>query len=381
MPSHQIVIAGAGIGGLTSALALSQGGHRVEVLERSPELLPVGAGLTLQINAMRVFARLGLADRLAVEGAVIQKAQVREAGGAVISELALAELSREYGAPCVTIHRGALQAVLLEAVGRDRVRLGAQVTGFEAGERSVAVTSSDGGRREADALVGADGIHSAVRAQLHGDAPPVSAGQVCWRGVCENGGIQPEDRVSESWGKGARFGLVPVGKGRLYWFAVVNAPAPELRPAEQKADLLARFGGWHPEVPQAIEATPAEQLLRAELSDRPVLQSWGKGRVTLLGDAAHPMTPNLGQGACMAIEDALVLADALAGDGPVDVALRRYEASRRERTTATVQLARKVGQIGQWSNGLARAVRNLGVRLTPRAVAERQVRWLFDFRA
>jgi 2-polyprenyl-6-methoxyphenol hydroxylase-like FAD-dependent oxidoreductase len=375
----RIAIAGAGIGGLTAALALSQRGHRVEVFERAPALEPVGAGLTVQINAMRVLGRLGLGERIAARGATPAKAQVLDDKGKVISELELAALSAELGAPCVTVHRASLQALLLEALGEVPVRLGAEVLGFEQGAGEVSVRLADGSRPSFDALIGADGIHSAVRAQLHGKTAPHYAGQTCWRGICERGEITPPDLVTETWGKGSRFGLVPIGDGRLYWFAVADAPAGGKDGADVKAALLAQFGKWHREIPQAIEATPVERIFRADLYDRPVLARWGEACVSLLGDAAHPMTPNLGQGACMAIEDGWVLARALSEAATVEAALRRYEALRQERTAATVKLARRMGQLGQWSNGLARAVRDALVHATPRAVAERQVRWLFDF--
>jgi 2-polyprenyl-6-methoxyphenol hydroxylase-like FAD-dependent oxidoreductase len=175
-------------------------------------------------------------------------------------------------------------------------------------------------------------------------------------------------------------GLVPIGEGKLYWFAVVNAPAHGRDGPDLKAELLSRFGGWHPEVPRAIQATPADRIFRDDLHDRPPLPRWGQGRVTLLGDAAHPMTPNLGQGACMAIEDGWVLAACLGEEPDVAKALRRYESRRLKRTASTVRLARRMGKMGQWSNGLARGLRDALVRITPRSVAERQVRGLLDFR-
>jgi 2-polyprenyl-6-methoxyphenol hydroxylase-like FAD-dependent oxidoreductase len=243
------------------------------------------------------------------------------------------------------------------------------------------VKLADGSALEADLLIGADGIHSAIRAQLHGASEPDYAGYTSWRGLCENTAIAPPDAIIESWGEGARFGMVPVGPGKLYWFAVADAPAHQRDGADVKAELMARFGTWHGEVVGALKATQPERIFRTDITDRPVLRSWGAGRVSLLGDAAHPMTPNLGQGACMAIEDGLVLASALSEKADPAEALRLYEDRRRERTSATVELARKFGKMGQWSNGVARAVRNAVVHATPHFVAERQVRWLYEFEA
>lgn len=377
----RVLVAGGGIGGLCAAVALRQRGHEVVVFERAPELRPVGAGLTIQINAMRALARLGLSEAVAEAGQVVHAAALRDASGAQLSRMSLDGPARRYGVPSVALHRAALQRVLLEAMGPLPLRLGVAVTGFVETSSEVRVSLSDGTTATGDLLIGADGIHSAVRAHLHGAAVPLYAGYTAWRGVCDNGGIQPPELTSESWGRGARFGLVPIGGGELYWFAVANAPPHGRDGADVKGELLARFGGWHSEVPAAIEATPKERIFRTDLSDRPVLTRWGQGRVTLLGDAAHPMTPNLGQGACMAIEDAVVLQRALGEVPGVAEGLRRYEGLRVRRTAKTVNLARRFGRMAQWSNPAAASVRDALMRLTPGSLAERQLRWLYDFDA
>jgi 2-polyprenyl-6-methoxyphenol hydroxylase-like FAD-dependent oxidoreductase len=375
-----LLIAGAGIGGLTTALALTRQGHRVEILERAAELRPVGAGITVQINAMRVLARLGVAEAVAASGALMRLALLRTWDGAVLSRVDMGRMARELGAPCVALPRAELQRVLLSALGGVPLRLGAEVRGFREQADSVSAEMNDGTRVSAEGLIAADGLHSAIRAQLHGPLAPDYAGYTSWRGMCDNGGIVDPATASESWGAGRRFGLVPVGANLLYWFAVADAPPGARDGAGCKAELRACFAGWHSEVERALEATPREAILRTDIADRPALDRWGEGRVTLLGDAAHPMTPNLGQGACMAIEDAVVLARAL-GDAPeLGTALRAYEEMRRTRTDRVVAQSRRFGRIAQWSNGLARAARNAIMRATP-GVTERQLRWLYAFDA
>jgi 2-polyprenyl-6-methoxyphenol hydroxylase-like FAD-dependent oxidoreductase len=185
----------------------------------------------------------------------------------------------------------------------------------------------------------------------------------------------PPDAVGESWGRGRRFGIVPLNDGRVYWFATANAAEHGRDPAGQlKLRLFNAFRGWHAPIEAIIAATPESAILRNDIYDRDPLSRWTHGHVTLLGDAAHPMTPNLGQGACQAMEDAVVLAACLSGTRDVDAALRHYEARRIPRTSRIVLASRRIGDMAQWENPLACALRNLLVRATPTAIAERQMR-------
>lgn len=376
---HHVIVVGGGIGGLTTAIALAQRGHSVDVLERAGELRALGAGLTLQINAVKALSRLGIMQAVMSAGQVMKHASLLTWTGDVISQTDLERLATSIGAPSVGIHRAALQQTLVEALGTARLHLGVEVRGFVQDEKSATLILGDGSKRSADVVIGADGIHSALRAQLHGKREPEYAGYTCWRGVCENTGIIEPTRVSESWGDAQRFGLVPIGQGRLYWFAVADAPPGHHDGPDVKAELHERFAGWHSEVGRTIEATPASSIMRNDIADRKTLHPWGQGRVTLLGDAAHPMTPNLGQGACMAIEDAVVLAGALHELPDPEAALRLYEARRQERTDTVVNTARRFGRLGQWSSSLGRAIRDTMLHAMPDFVTERQLRWLYDF--
>lgn len=356
-----VLIAGAGIGGLTLAAALQREGVQVRVLERAPALQPVGAGLVVQINAMRALAEYGLHEVVAKAGAPAETTALLDWRGKVLTEASLAPWTQKFGQPVICALRARLHEALAGQLTAGTVALGQQVTGYTEDEAGVAV-QLDGGRVErADVLVGADGLHSRVRAQLLGDGPTRYSGYTSWRGVCSTDGLELPQRVSESWGEGRRFGLVPIGFGELYWFATANAPAGG-KDAAQPDELLRHFGDWHAPIPQAIRATPPERLLRTDIADRVPVTRWTSRRVALLGDAAHPMTPNLGQGACQAIEDAVVLAKLLGSRPDVPDALRAYEARRVPRANGVVEQAHRLGALGQWESGLARAVRDGAMR-------------------
>jgi 2-polyprenyl-6-methoxyphenol hydroxylase-like FAD-dependent oxidoreductase len=370
---ERILISGAGIGGLTAACALVRAGLDARVVERAPELLSVGAGITVQANAMVALRRLGLDAAVLAEGGQLGLSQILRDDGLVLASTSLDGLEREVGAPSIAIHRARLQRVLLDALGRERVELGADVTRFEADDAGVAVRLADGRRLDGALLIGADGLRSAVRAQLHGDEEPSYAGYTTWRGVAEDPGLAP-GQAGEMWGRGRRFGFVGIGFGEVYWFSVIDAPAGGRdSPGRVRADLLERFGDFGGPARKLLEATDEAAIVRTDIADRPPLARWGEGRVTLLGDAAHPMTPNLGQGGCQAIEDAVVLAECLAGASDGEAGLRAYEDRRAERAHWFVAQSRSVGKIAQASGSVSCWLRNTAFRLAPRRLLERQI--------
>ena len=372
--SERILIAGAGIGGLAAGCALVRAGFDVVLTERAPELRPVGAGLTVQANAVLALDRLGLGAAVRAAGMAMGRSEIRRSDGAVLASTTLHRLEPVLGAPSVALHRARLQQVLLGGLGADRVRLGAEAQGFEASETGVALLLGDGSRIEGAALVGADGLHSRIRTALHGPSEPVYAGYTSWRGVAHLGSQLPAGHAAEMWGRGRRFGYVGIGFGEVYWFAVEDAPAGgQDAPGRARESLLERFGDFAEPVRPLLDATSEEAIVRTDICDRPPLPAWGSGRVTLLGDAAHPMTPNLGQGGCQAIEDAVVLGECLAAAPDVASGLRSYEAKRAPRAAWFMAQSRRVGRVAQARGRLACAARNTVFRLLPGAVLERQI--------
>ncbi|HET9109843.1 MAG TPA: FAD-dependent monooxygenase, partial [Ktedonobacterales bacterium] len=317
--AQRVLIAGGGLGGLVAAIALRRQGIAVSVFERADELVEVGAGLTLWANAITSLRHIGLGDLLEMVGKRALRSRILSWRGETLGEAPVEALARTFGVPLIAVHRADLQAALLAALGPGIMRTGATCTGFEQSGDAARLRLASGEEVAGDLLIGADGLRSTIRAQMFGAAAPRYAGYTAWRGVAH---VTPrqwdEALVTESWGAGRRFGLVPLSNGRMYWFATLNAPEGiRDKPGETKQALLDLFSSWHEPIAAVIAATDEADILRNDIYDRPPLTSWSRGRVTLLGDAAHPMTPNMGQGVCQAIEDAVVLAERLSADDSV----------------------------------------------------------------
>jgi 2-polyprenyl-6-methoxyphenol hydroxylase-like FAD-dependent oxidoreductase len=368
----RVIVLGGGIGGLCTAINLRQIGVDVVVYEQAEVLSQVGAGLTIWANAIKVLRKLGLADAVIRAGSKIERGQIRTAGGRILSLSEPGEFERLFGEPTVAIHRADLHEILLSALPAGIVRLGAKCTGFEQEAESVSVRFADGHTDRSDLVVGADGIHSATRRQLFPEVRLRYSGYTAWRGVVTTRDEVALGVTSESWGCGSRFGIVRVDKERVYWFATANAPAGiSLTAAERKSFLRQKFRGWHHPIELLLESTPAEEILHNDIYDLKPMKNWSKGRVVLLGDAAHPTTPNMGQGACMAIESSLVLTRSLLQEGDLPRALHLYETERMPRTAWITDQSWKIGRIGQLENPLTCGVRDFLLRIAPARITRK----------
>lgn len=377
MKSRKAVVIGGGIGGLAAAIGLRSIGWDVAAYERVAEPREVGAGLSLWANAVRALRLLGVAEPILARSVPEMVGGIRTPDGTLLAGTSSSDLRALAGETNIVLHRADLHAALLHALGVEHIRFGAACTGFAEFADGVVARFADGSEARADVLVGADGLRSAIRAQLHGDEPPRYAGYTAWREPLVREG---HDRApGETWGAGARFGQVALPGGQVYWFATKSVPPGGRSPDGEKAELLRTFGGWHAPVEALIQASDERAILRNDIFDRPPLGWWGKGRVTLLGDAAHPMTPNLGQGACQALEDAVVLARSLGDEPDVASALRLYEARRIPRTSAIVRQSRQVGAVGQWQAPLAVWARSQLVRYVIPRMQARQVERLMAY--
>lgn len=369
-----VIIIGGGVGGLCTAIALQKIGIEATVYERAGTFGDVGSGLSLWANAISALRRLGPADGVIAAGAKIHHGQIRTRTGKILAQTGPGELEKMFGEPSIVIHRTALHQVLLDALPPETVRTGATCTGLEQDREGVTAYFAGGRQARADVIVGADGVRSAIRRQLFPAIELRYAGYTAWRGVVQTGDEIALGITSESWGCGNRFGILRLDAERVYWFATANsAPGKTYGAEERKSLLQGIFQEWHHPVAHLIEQTPAASILHNDIYDVQPMARWSKGRVTLLGDAAHPTTPNMGQGACMAIESADVLAQCLSQNDDVETALAEYERRRRPRTARITNQSWQIGRVGQLENGLACTLRNALFRLMPAGILKGQM--------
>lgn len=385
VPKLKVLIAGGGIGGLTAALCLAARGHQVNIFEQAPEFAEVGAGIQLSPNCSRVLHDLGLESALRASAFLPAATQFRHwRSGTVISETPLgAAAIKRYGMPYYHMHRGDLLAILVTAARNTQnltLHTNARIASFSQQSQQVSVTVGEE-RFEGDLLVGADGIHSVVRAALWGEEQARFTGNVAWRALV------PADRMPEGlirpmstvwWGPGKHFVHYYVRSGTLInCVCVVEKAGWEVEswtePGEF-AELKSDFAGWHPDIQQLIDNAQQDSLFKWALFDRAPMTQWGSGRVTLLGDACHPTLPFMAQGAAMAIEDSAVLAACITGDEDVSAGLQRYEDLRRSRTAGIQNGSRRNATVFHLS-GVKAFLRDRAARAAGQGAMDRLYRY------
>jgi 2-polyprenyl-6-methoxyphenol hydroxylase-like FAD-dependent oxidoreductase len=371
MGERSAIVVGGGISGLAAATALRRIGWRVRLLERSPRFAEVGAGISLWPNALRALDQIGVGERIRAFAAPELNTGIRHRDGRFLARTDVTELSRRVGAVLV-LHRADLLSVLVDAEG-GRAEGGVEVTAVTSTQDRAEVHYA-GGVDSADLVIGADGIRSVVRRALWPQArPPRYAGYTAWRLVTPPVSILD---AGETWGIGSRFGYAALPDGRVYCYATANA-AEGTTAEDELAEVRARFGDWHDPIPRLLQA--ATSVLRHDLYELPDLSSYVHGRTVLVGDAAHAMTPNLGQGACQALEDVATLATLLERY-EIPEALAHYDSFRRRHTQSVVHRSRQAGALGQWSSPVAVALRDGLMRYLPASAMVRQLEPILTWR-
>ena len=376
----RFIIVGAGIGGLATALALRQQNHDVQVVEAAAELREIGAGVVLGANAMQALDQLGVHDAVKSAGFPIIRVSLLDRHGRLLNDVDTLPFTRRIGYDNLAIHRADLQRVLLENLPPGVVQLGKALERFEQEGNKITAYFTDGSQLEGQALIGADGIRSRVRRQLLPDSQPRYAGYTCWRGVIEAQALGlPAGRSTETWGGTGRFGVVPLGNGQVYWFACINsaqAQNPHYR-AFRLADLQRHFADYHSPIPELLALTTDEQVIWGDIIDLKPLHHFHFGRVLLLGDAAHATTPNMGQGAGQAVEDAAALASCLVQAPSIEAAFQAFDQQRRPRTTRIVNQSWQLGKIAQIEQPWLVSLRNAVMRRVPASINNRQMEFLY----
>jgi 2-polyprenyl-6-methoxyphenol hydroxylase-like FAD-dependent oxidoreductase len=388
---RKAIIIGAGIGGLATAIGLHRAGWRVSLFEKATQLTPAGFGIGLTTNGLQALQHLGAYERVAEAGCQAEDAVVKDARGRVITTFDVKTIGRKTGVPTRMYHRADLQKALVSQLPPGCLEVDARCAGIDDSGGEAAVVFADGSRARADLVVGADGVHSTVRRILHGEDETRFATYVAWLAIMEvSHPVFTPGYNAHYWGAGARFGVHSTGGEQRYWWATKNkAMVPErlrnmhmVRCEENQADkaeLVETFGDWADEVRHTIKVTPEERIFLVNTRDRKPLTWWGRGRVTLLGDAAHPMLTSLGQGGAMAFEDAAVLVRCLEVEPDVPRALATYERLRIPRTTSVVNATRRMSAIEQVSKPIGVRLRNTLFRYFPQSLLEKQLEQLSTF--
>lgn len=375
-------IIGGGIGGLSTAIALRKVGFEVHVYERATELKEAGSALSLWPNALRSLEEIDsdVFRRVRINGHPLRRFLMKEATGARIKTVRLPTTDLEG----IVILRSELLSALEQSVPASSIHLNHSFSHVVNHPSSAILHFHNGQKTEVDLVIGCDGIRSAVREFLDLKGSLIPRGYFVWRGMTwlpnkmdgSELGLENDGDFSESYGRGQRFGIFRLGPRRVHWYAVANE---SLLPGtlSDSAAPARLFSGWHDPVPQLIAF--AESIIRTRVRDRSSSLPWTRGRIAILGDAAHPVSPNFGQGACLAIEDAVVLAASLQSAPDITIALQRYEQRRHRRCLEIFLTSREVGRFAQFQNRELVLLRKYFIKLAPSAFTTFWFRRSCDF--
>lgn len=374
----EFAILGGGIAGLSTAVGLEKLGIAPVVFEAAPAFKPLGAGLVLAANAIKAYEYLGIHQQVMKAGHAMEHFEILRHSGSTIMSTAAEKQNGRW--PGHSLHRADLHNVLLEQLQQTELHFGKRSIRVETYEQGKRIHFDDGSHVSAKYTIVAEGIHSELRKQMLPQSKERYAGYTCWRGVA-NGMAPNKDFATETWGPAGRFGIVPLTRNRVYWFAVKNAAQKSQTMKNYgKEDLLKNYEGYHSEVQATIASTRPEDIFWNDIEDIAPISEYAFGALLLLGDAAHATTPNMGQGACMAIEDAAMLSHCLSTEPSVTKAFTMFEKRRLKRARGIVNQSWQLGKIAQWENRWACALRNTMFRSVPKNLSKKRFAALADFR-
>ncbi len=366
---NKITIIGAGIGGLTTAIALIQKGFEVEIFENSPAFKKAGSGINLAINAMQIYKELGVYDDILLQGNYTNSMNALNKKLKVLTSAKLQKFEEKYKVKTVAIHRASLHEILLNHIGNTKIHLNKKLKSLEQNNGNVNLVFEDGTSHNATLVIGADGIHSNVRKSIFKNTELRDAKQVCWRGISKARiDKKYKKELNEIWGKGNRFGFVHITPEEVYWFGLINKDKFK----SKDEDLQQIFSDYPQTVKNIIAETDKKEILCNEIWDLKPIDKWYNGNVCLLGDAAHATTPNLGQGACQAIESAMALSICLKEENNIETAFYKYQLIRKEKANYVTKTSWLLGKMAQSNNSIICILRNVITKLTPKFITEKQ---------
>lgn len=373
----KIDIIGAGIGGLTTAIALKEKGFDVQIFEQAKDIKPVGAGIIIANNAMQVFEKLGLKKGIEENGNSISCVKVSKSNLDLISKVDLKYFENKYHVKNIAISRGVLQKILVDKLNSNNdIKLNHELESIVKRANGHQLNFKNGIPHQSNVLLAADGLNSIVRKTLFQNTNLRNAKQLCWRGVTTYRlPLELRNELNEAWGKGDRFGFVQISKDKVYWFAVKSFKHNMNELSVNEIENY--YKEYHPLIKEIISYTSKEKIHTDEIKDLKPINTWYNENVCLIGDAAHAITPNMGQGACQAIEDAYVLAECLSKHNPN----RAFEEFQRLRISKTHQIAKtswSIGKLAHFKNPLAIRLRNQILKLTPESVNKKQLEEIFQ---